>query len=122
MLESAYAIDRYDKSAYNVRMNAINTTLTTSGNSVAIRLPKNLLRMSGLGNRVQLEAKQGKIIISKITNAREGWGAQIKALVATNGDPTGEFNDIRVANGESDDLAWDGVSFEDWQKEHAKLS
>jgi antitoxin component of MazEF toxin-antitoxin module len=103
-------------------MNAINTTLTTSGNSVAVRLPKDLLRMSGLGNRVQLEAKQGKIIISKVANAREGWGAQIKALTLANGDPAEEFDDMRMADSGLDDLPWDGPSFEDWQKEHAKLS
>ena len=78
-------------------MNAINTTLTPSGNSVAVRLPKDLLRMSGLGTRVQLEAKEGKIIISKATNARESWGAQIKALVIANGDPTKDFDDMPVA-------------------------
>ncbi len=49
-------------------MNAINTSLTTSGNSVAVRLPKELLRMSGLGNKVKLEARQGKIIISRASN------------------------------------------------------
>jgi len=98
-------------------MNAIATTLTTSGNSVAVRLPKELLRMSGLGNNVQLEAKQGKIIISKATNPREGWDAQIRAMVAANGDPTTELNDMDFAQHDGlEDLPWDGPTFEDWQK------
>ena len=104
-------------------MITINTSLTTSGNSVAVRLPKELLRMSGLGNRVKLEAKQGKIIISKVSNPHEGWGAQIKALVAVKGDPTEEFSDMNQAeNSGLADLSWDGPSFEDWQKNNAKLS
>jgi antitoxin component of MazEF toxin-antitoxin module len=115
-------IDSHDDSAYNVRMNAINTTLTTSGNSVAVRLPKELLRMSGLGSSVKLEARQGKIIISKVVNARQGWNAQIKALVIANGDPTREFDDMGVPKDGLEDLPWDGISFKDWQKNNAKLS
>jgi antitoxin component of MazEF toxin-antitoxin module len=104
-------------------MNTINTTLTTSGNSVAVRLPKELLRMSGLGSNVTLEAKQGKIIISKPTNTRANWAAQIKTLVATEGEPTREFNDLSVATHDDfEDLPWDGPSFEDWQTTNAKLS
>ena len=104
-------------------MNAINTTLTTSGNSVAVRLPKDLLRMSGLGTNVTLEAKQGKIIISKVVNHRANWAAQISALVAAVGDSAQEFSDMDLAaNDGLDDLPWDGPSFEDWQKNHANLS
>src|SRR5665647_1980651 len=98
-------------------MNAINTTLTTSGNSVAVRLPKDLLRMSGLGTNVTLEAKQGKIIISKVLNPRANWAVQISALVAAAGDSAQEFSDMdAAANDGLDDLPWDGPSFEDWHK------
>lgn len=104
-------------------MNAINTTLTTSGNSVAVRLPKELLKMSGLSSKVKLEAKQGKIIISKSTNVHDGWGAQIKALVAVNGDPSQEFGDMKASTLDGlENLPWDGPSFEEWQKDNAKLS
>ena len=98
-------------------MNAIHTTLTTSGNSVAVRLPKELLRMSKLGNSVMLEAKDGKIIISKAVNAREGWGDKIAALVAANGDPTEEFNESSATIQDGlEDLPWDGPTFKEWQK------
>jgi virulence-associated protein VagC len=116
-------IDDFCRSAYNVRMNAINVTLTTSGNSVAVRLPKELLRMSGLTSKVRLEAKQGKIIISKIADSRDGWDAQIRALSTSLGDPTREFDDMSLAvNDGLEDLPWDGPSFEEWQKSNAKLS
>lgn len=79
--------------------------------------------MSGLGSKVQLEAKQGKIIISKSTNVRDGWDAQIKALLASNGDPSQEFEDMkRAADDGLEDLAWDGLTYEQWQESHAKLS
>lgn len=102
---------------------SITTNLTTSGNSVAVRLPRELLRASGLGSRVKLEAKRGKVIISKVDDPRADWDEQIKALVAAYGDPAKEFQDMgKTARDGLDDLPWDGPSFEEWQKEHAKLS
>jgi len=106
-------------------MTTIDTTLTTSGNSVAVRLPRELLRMSGLTDksRVRLEAKKGKIIISKSTSPRQQWGVQIKALMRTEKDPAQEFDNMNAASNDGlDNLPWDGPSFEDWQKTHGKLS
>ena len=98
-------------------MNAIDTTLTTSGNSVAVRLPKELLKMSGLGSKVRLEVKKGKIIISRSHNPREGWDDQIKALIDEHGSPSEEFKDFEAMKpGASEDLPWDGPTYEDWQK------
>lgn len=68
-------------------MNVINTTLTTSGNSTAVRLPKELLHISGLGTRVTLQAKDGQIIISKAASPREGWRQQIEKEIAKSGNP-----------------------------------
>lgn len=100
-----------------------NTNLTTSGNSVAVRLPKELLRMSGLGKRVSLEAKDGKIIISKSKNPREGWDEKITALSGAAAEPTQEFADMAVAAKDGlDDLPWDGPTFAEWQESHDKLS
>ncbi len=102
-------------------MNLINTTLTTSGNSVAVRLPKELLKMSGLTNDVTLEAKQGKIIISKAKSPRKEWASQIQKLVANEGDPAKEFDTMRVAETDGlDDLPWDGPTYEEWLKNNAK--
>jgi len=70
-------------------MTTITTSLTTSGNSVAVRLPKELLKMSGLTNRVTLEVRHGKIIISRAANPREGWRKQIETEIASNGLPGG---------------------------------
>jgi hypothetical protein len=79
--------------------------------------------MSGLGNKVKLEARQGKIIISKVTNARAGWDTQIEKLASEKGDPSDEFKDMNVAEHDGlEDMVWDGPSFEEWQRNNAKLS
>ncbi len=106
-------------------MNTIDSKLTTSGNSVAVRLPKALLEMSGLGSRVKLEAKNGKIIISKSLHPRDGWSNQIQALVAKHGDPADEFKDMHASiDIDLGELPWEGITFEEWKKDEnrAKLS
>jgi antitoxin component of MazEF toxin-antitoxin module len=102
----------------------INTTLTTSGNSVAVRLPKSLLQMSGLTDKVTLQARKGKIIISKPTNPREGWSQNIKSMVEKYGDPTEEFSDLNnaLANDGLDNLEWEGITYEEWLKDNDRLS
>ena len=104
-------------------MNTINTSLTTSGNSVAVRLPKDLLRMSGLGKEVTLEARKGKIIISKAINIRADWDQRIQELAMKLDDPTLEFKDMEGSQEpQFEELAWDGPSYEEWKKQHAKFS
>ena len=89
-------------------MNTINTNLTTSGNSVAVRLPKELLRMSGLKSNVTLEARQGKIIISNPIHVREGWQQQIEKEVSLNGLPAivDKYGDMQA---EMDATLSDGI-------------
>ncbi len=53
----------------------METTLTKIGNSRGIIIPARLLRSCGLEGKVSLEERDGKIIISKPANPREGWGA-----------------------------------------------
>lgn len=117
LLERAWqSIDNHSTSTYNVHMPTINTNLTTSGNSVAVRLPKELLRMSGLGSKVKLEARQGKIIISKVSESRSDWSTQIKAL-SEKENAAAEFTDMNMTALDGlEDLPWDGPSFEQWQK------
>jgi antitoxin component of MazEF toxin-antitoxin module len=103
-------------------MNTINTKLTTSGNSVAVRLPKELLKMSGLTNNVTLEARDGKIIISKPSNPRKNWNHNIKSMVEKYGDPSEEFTGMN-SNLIGDGLdKWDGISYEEWLKDNDRLS
>lgn len=106
-------------------MNTVDTTITTSGNSAAVRLPRELLRMSGLygKSKVRLSAKKNQIIITKSTNPREGWEEQIDTLLLTESDPSQEFGDMKTASNDGlNDLQWDGPSFEEWQKTDDKIS
>ena len=95
-------------------MKELETTLTTSGNSIAVRLPKDLLKMSGLGKHVTLQAKKGKIIISASTHSRQDWETQIKVLAEKFSDPTAEFKGLQSLNEGLEQLPWAGPSYEEW--------
>lgn len=101
-------------------MITVKTNLTTSGNSKAVRLPKELLRMSGIGQSVELEARRGQIIIRKAKNPRASWPHQINKILVDQDEPTAEFADMEAASDDGlDSLPWDGPTYEQW---HAKNS
>ncbi len=83
-------------------MATIPSKLVKDGNSMAVRLPKALLTMSGLHGAVELEAKKGQIIIKRQKNhPREGWEEQIAHVIAT--DPHALDRDPELE-------AWDGLA------------
>lgn len=106
-------------------MVTIDTQLVKDGNSTAVRLPKALLKMSGLQGSVQLEAKKGQIVIrQQKKQPREGWEEQIAQVLATDPhaldpDPELEAWDSLAADGLAD-LAWNGPTYEQWQKQQPK--
>jgi antitoxin component of MazEF toxin-antitoxin module len=103
-------------------MTSITTKLVKDGNSVAVRLPKALLALSGLHGSVEMEAKKGQIIIKqKKQYSRSGWKEEIESLVAEHGDPSDEFKDWQGDDlHDWDKLAWDGPTYEEWLKRNAK--
>ena len=68
-------------------MTSLTTKLVPDGNSMAVRLPKQVLAMSGLSGMVQLTVKRGQITIRTPSNPREGWKRQIEQEIASNGPP-----------------------------------
>ena len=55
------------------------------GNSKGIRLPKPLLEQAGLTDEVELEIRDGEIVISRVGRPREGW-AEAAQSVARRGE------------------------------------
>jgi antitoxin component of MazEF toxin-antitoxin module len=68
-------------------MTSLTTKLVPDGNSMAIRIPKQVLTMSGLSGAVQLTVKRGQITIRTPRNPREGWKQQIEQEIVANGLP-----------------------------------
>jgi antitoxin MazE len=58
-----------------------------TGNSRGIRIPKPLLEECGLGPAVDLEVRDGHLVISRATCPRSGW-AESFGKMAARGDDT----------------------------------
>jgi antitoxin component of MazEF toxin-antitoxin module len=105
-------------------MVSITTKLVKDGNSMAVRLPKTLLTMSGLRGSVQLEVKAGQIIIKQVkTQPRAGWKAQIEKVLKEEPDINADdFSDMNAADADGLDnlAAWNGPTYEEWLLRNAK--
>ena len=86
-------------------MTIITTKLVRDGNSVAIRLPKTVLAMSGLRDDVRMEVKHGQITLSSARTPRSEWRERIANVVRTNPAailPDEELNDWDITS--NDDI------------------
>ncbi len=56
------------------------------GNSRGIRLPKLLIEQAGLDDEVELEIRDGKIVISRVGRPRQGWAEAAESLASRGED------------------------------------
>jgi antitoxin MazE len=56
------------------------------GNSRGVRLPKPLIEEAGLSDEVEIQVRDGAVIIRPIKVRRAGWAESAKALRASGGD------------------------------------
>jgi len=56
------------------------------GNSRGIRIPKAMLEHCGFGEEVDLQAKNGALILRPIATPRAGWAAAFSGMSAANDD------------------------------------
>jgi len=60
--------------------------LVRIGNSRGVRLPKILIEAAGLGDEVELQARDGTVVIRPVKVLRAGWAESAKTLRAGGGD------------------------------------
>ena len=82
----------------------VKTRIVKIGNSQGIRIPKLLLDQSQLGDEVELEVEQGKIIIRASQPARAGWEEQFKQMTAAKDD---QLLDDELATTTWDEAEWE---------------
>ncbi|MEM8673613.1 MAG: AbrB/MazE/SpoVT family DNA-binding domain-containing protein [Cyanobacteria bacterium P01_G01_bin.67] len=73
------------------------------GNSQGIRIPKTIIEQCGFDNYVEMEVKDGSLVLTPIKNIREGWSESFQSM-AVNGDDQLLIDD-----------ALGTVSDEDWE-------
>ncbi len=58
----------------------MRTRIIKIGNSKGIRIPKPLLAQTGLGEDVELEVQDDRIVIKSILAPRQGWEKAFRAM------------------------------------------
>jgi len=62
-------------------MSKVITKIIKDGNSMAVRIPKSVLDISGIHGSVELRAKKGSILVSKANHPRSDWESKLKSDV-----------------------------------------
>lgn len=73
------------------------------GNSKGIRLPKHLIEQVGLAGEVDLEVRDGELVISPSEQLRSGWAAAARVLAKRGED---ELLDPALST-DFDELEWE---------------
>ena len=82
----------------------VKTRIVRIGNSQGIRIPKILLDQTKLGEDVEIEVEEGRLVIRATHPAREGWEDQFKLMA--------EVEDDKLLDTEINVTTWDE---EEWE-------
>lgn len=83
----------------------VKTRIVKIGNSQGVRIPKILLDQTNLGEEVELEVEQGRIVIRSSRPLREGWDKQFK-LMAEAGDDSLLDEDAQATTWDEEEWEW----------------
>lgn len=64
----------------------MQTKIVPIGNSRGIRIPKAMLEHCGFGEIVELETKNGALIVRPVDSTRAGWSAAFAGMAAAKDD------------------------------------
>ncbi len=82
----------------------MKSAIVRIGNSKGVRIPKSLLEQAGITGPVELWAEDGRVVVERVADPREGWEQAFKAAdIDESGELLlGEFpNDF-----DEDDWTW----------------
>ena len=84
----------------------MRTKVIKIGNSRGIRIPKSIIHESGLDHEVELEIKNGQIIIRAVSSVRNSWDSAFKKM-ANKQDDILLDNDSFLSQSKWDDEEWE---------------
>lgn len=62
------------------------------GNSKGVRLPKAVIEQAGLKDEIEMEVKDGKVVLSSTRSRRAGWETAAKACHDAGHDDLGDWD------------------------------
>ena len=80
--------------------------LVRIGNSRGIRIPKAMLDQLGLEGDVDLELRQGRLVISPIKSDRDGWEEAFAAMAAHGDDRFVHGEQLTASDWDEEEWEW----------------
>jgi len=84
----------------------VKTRIVKIGNSQGIRIPKLLLEQSELGEQVELELEEGRIVVRPARPVRHGWGEAFQAMCERGDDGMLDGDDLTPTTWDEDEWEW----------------
>jgi len=81
----------------------MKVSIVAVGNSRGVRLPKAVIDQCGFGAEVDMAVEDGRVVLSRVATAREGWAEAFDAMAAA-GDGAALLPED--ANAAWDDAEW----------------
>jgi len=86
--------------------NSIKTRIVKIGNSQGIRIPKLLLHQAELGEEVELEVKDGQIVLRPARAPRHGWNEQFAKMAERGDDRLLDSETVSLTSWDTDEWEW----------------
>jgi antitoxin MazE len=82
------------------------TRIIRIGNSQGIRIPKFLLEQVDLGEEVELEVKEGQLVIRSAQGPRQNWEEQFEAMAQRGDDKLLDGEVLNLSRWDTDEWEW----------------
>lgn len=76
------------------------------GNSQGIRIPKPLIKQTGLGEEVEIQVEDNRLVIAAAGRPRSGWAAAFKKMVQAGDDTLLDADADIPTQWEEDEWEW----------------
>lgn len=84
----------------------IRTRIVKIGNSQGIRIPRLVLEQSGIESDVELEVKEGAIIIREMSHPRQNWESAFRAMAEQGDDGLVNGDDVLSTVWDEEEWEW----------------
>ena len=82
----------------------VKTRIIKIGNSQGIRIPKLLIEQVGLGEEVELEARQDSLVVRSVRSTRHGWAEQFRLMAERRDDQL--LDEVATTTWDDEDWQW----------------
>ena len=84
----------------------VKTRIIKIGDAQGIRIPRRLLDQTGLGEEVELELRQNRIVIRPVYRARYDWESQFRAMAEQGDDKLLNGDVLTLTTWDEDEWEW----------------